>query len=268
MSNNQKVSVIITTYNRDKLLEKAILSVINQTYQNYEIIVIDDASSQNNKLIIDKFPNIIYYKFNKNQGGNICRNKGIELSSGDYIAFLDDDDTWIENKLEKQIKFMIKNNLDFSYTGRNIIKVDDKLNEISRRYSFSTPKYNSLKKSIMQKNFIGTTSSIMFKKTSLILVGGFDKNMPMMQDYELYIRALHKDLKVEGLDEALVNYYIYISKKSVGRNFSKFHIAKNIMIDKFKYFENINLLKKTLFKDYLKRNLKLLLYKLDQRKSK
>lgn len=216
------ISIIIPTHNRKDLLKNAIQSAVNQTYRNIEIIVVDDASTCNNKIIIDSFKEpIIYYRFENNQGGNICRNKGVELAHGEIIAFLDDDDIWHKEKLEKQYTHMRESNVDLCYTGKNIIAVDEELKELSDRYAFSNPKFNNLNKSIMQKNFIGTTSSIMLKKNKFIKAGGFDVKMPALQDYELYIRLIHTDLKVIGIDEGLVDYFIYKKNGAVSKSLKK-----------------------------------------------
>ena len=100
-NNQQKISVIITTYNRATLLEEAIKSVLMQTYDNVEIIVIDDCSSDNTKEIVEKFKSdkIIYYKNEKNKGCGINRKEGLaKYATGEYIIFLDDDDKFIDEK--------------------------------------------------------------------------------------------------------------------------------------------------------------------------
>jgi glycosyltransferase involved in cell wall biosynthesis len=253
-----KISIVIPTHNRPNLLKKAIKSVINQTYKNIEIIIIDDASIIDNKSIINNFKktNIIYYKFNKNQGGNICRNKGVELSSGDYISFLDDDDIWNSKKLEIQLDFMLKNDLDLSYTARSILKVKDN-KEISQRYSFKkiTIK-NNIKKSIMQNNFIGPTSSIMIKKELFFKVKGFDIEMPAMQDYDLYIRCIFNNARVLGINKALVDYYIFLNNKSIGRSLKKSNKARKLFIKKYRNYQYFNILYFNLLNDFLKRRVK------------
>lgn len=237
------ISVVIPTHNRLDLLKNAIQSVVNQTYKNIEIIVVDDASSCNNKDIVESFRrSIIYYRFETNQGGNVCRNKGVELATGEYIAFLDDDDVWHSEKLEKQYQLMNETDVDLCYTGRNIIVVDEKLQEINRRYSFSRPKFVSLKKSIMQKNFIGTTSSILIKKEKFLDTDGFCIKMPALQDYEFYIRFIYNDFKVIGIDDGLVDYYIYQKKSAISKTLKKRFDAAKQMIKKNRSKEYIILL--------------------------
>ena len=231
------ISIVIPTHNRPDLLKNAIYSVINQTYKNIEIIVVDDASTSNNQSVIDSFDeNIKYHRFETNQGGNVCRNKGVELSDGEYIAFLDDDDIWLPEKLEKQLYLMKENDIDLCYTGKNIITVDEGLKELNRRYSFVNPKYTSLKKSIMHKNFIGTTSSIMIKKEKFFVIGGFDVNMPALQDYELYLRFIHAELSVKGIDEGLLDYFIYQNKSAISKSLKKKFKAMKLIINKNKKY--------------------------------
>lgn len=104
------VSIITPVYNAQDYLEETILSVLNQTYYNWELLLIDDCSIDNSYKIIEKYlkkdRRIKYLKNDKNSGPAITRNKGIEEAKGEYIAFLDSDDLWYENKLEKQINFM------------------------------------------------------------------------------------------------------------------------------------------------------------------
>ena len=105
MQNKPLVSVIIPTYNRGRLILDSINSVLNQTYKNIELIVVDDCSTDNTEEILKSINDsrIKYVKLEKNSGACIARNKGIELSTGEFIAFNDSDDLWITTKLEKQL---------------------------------------------------------------------------------------------------------------------------------------------------------------------
>ena len=255
---DDKISIVIPTHDRDNLLKKAIQSVLNQTYKNIEIIVIDDASECDNKSVVENFDmSIIYYKFKTNQGGNICRNKGAKLATGGYIAYLDDDDTWHKDKLEKQLRLMQEKNLDLSYTGKNIITLNPFFEELHRKYSFGKPSYtNNLKKSIMSKNFIGTTSSIMIKKEKFDEVSGFDIRMPALQDYEFYIRFINKGFNAVGIDEPLVDYYIYQKKSAISKSSTKYFNAYKLILKKNRTQGYFYLLRIRFIKSILKRLLK------------
>ena len=113
------VDVILPNYNKEKFLEEAINSVIVQTYKNWHLYIIDDNSSDNSEKIIDKFSNlknVTIIKLKKNKGPSFCRNYAMRISKSKYISFLDSDDSWTSAKLKKQINFMEKNNLNFTYT--------------------------------------------------------------------------------------------------------------------------------------------------------
>ena len=105
------VSVITPVYNAEKVLERTLKSIINQTYKHIEIILVDDCSSDNSRMIIEKYkithPEIVYYCQSTNQGAGAARNKALELAKGQFVAFLDADDLWKEDKLEKQIQLLI-----------------------------------------------------------------------------------------------------------------------------------------------------------------
>lgn len=125
---NKLVSIIMPSYNTELYIKKAILSVINQTYKNWELIIVDDCSSDNTDLIVKEIKDnrIKYFKNCKNSGAAISRNKALKQANGKWIAFLDSDDRWKPQKLEKQLEFMIKNNYHFSYTNYEEIDMYDK----------------------------------------------------------------------------------------------------------------------------------------------
>lgn len=127
-----KVSVVIPSYNREKVIITALNSVLKQTYNDYEIIVVDDGSLDNTDKVIDEFSKLhshidIKYIKQKNGGPSSARNNGIKHSKGQYIAFLDSDDEWEPQKLEKQIRFMEENeDIPITGTNYNIITTEKK----------------------------------------------------------------------------------------------------------------------------------------------
>lgn len=129
------VSIITPVYNCAKLLPKTIESVISQTYKNWEMILVDDCTPDNSAEIIKNYmkdePRIKYFKLDNNSGAAVARNKALELSKGRFIAYLDADDLWKPEKLEKQVDFMIKNDYAFTCTDYEKINEDgDPLNKI------------------------------------------------------------------------------------------------------------------------------------------
>lgn len=119
-----KVTIIIPNYNSSKTIYRTINSVINQSYKNWKIIIVDDNSNLETKLILKKFRSskIMTIFLNKNMGAGYCRNLAIKYSRSKYLAFIDSDDLWKKNKLKEQINFMEKNKIKFSYTYYETIK--------------------------------------------------------------------------------------------------------------------------------------------------
>lgn len=117
------VSIIMPSYNTAQYIEKTIESVMEQTYTNWELIIVDDCSSDNTEKIVKgiKDERIKFFKNERNSGAAISRNRALQLAKGRWIAFLDSDDIWVPEKLEKQIAFMEDNNIAFSYTNYEII---------------------------------------------------------------------------------------------------------------------------------------------------
>lgn len=113
------VSVIIPVYNAEKYINETIESVLNQTYKNYELILVNDKSLDNSKEVCKKYikNNIKWIDLKQNKGAAFARNEGVKVAKGKYICFLDADDLWERKKIEKQVKFMQKNNCAFSFTG-------------------------------------------------------------------------------------------------------------------------------------------------------
>ena len=130
---NELVSIIMPSFNTGKFIKETIDSVINQTYRNWELIIIDDCSTDNTNEVVKKINDsrIIYLKNEVNSGAAVSRNKALREAKGRWIAFLDSDDLWNNDKLEKQINFMKKNNYYFSYT--DYIEIDENGNSNGRK---------------------------------------------------------------------------------------------------------------------------------------
>lgn len=194
------VSVIIPVYNRMYLLERAIESVLNQGYKNIEIIIVDDCSQDNPKKIIDKYlyGRIKYIKHKKNYGANKARNTGIKKSRGEFIAFLDSDDEWVNDKIEKQLKvFNNSKSIDVVYCGVKYIYN-------TKNIKVALPKvrgYIFFKE--LFRDHVFSTSTWLVKKQCLYDIGLFDENLPARQDYDLTLR-LSKKFIYDFVDEPLV----------------------------------------------------------------
>ena len=222
------VSVIIPTCNRVDLLKKALDSVLSQTYQNIEIVIVDDASSDETPVYCNSLNNerIFYYRLSSAKGGNHARNFGVEKSKGQFIAFLDDDDEWQPTKLSEQIRILINNrSIGLVYTGANVINVHHNVN-----YKITPKKRGDLSHSILTYNHIGTTSSVMMRRSVFSDAGMFDISMPQLQDYDLWIRVC-QICNIDYIEKPLINYYVHNSDSQVTTSVEK-NKSSIEMIDK------------------------------------
>jgi len=196
-----KVSVIIPTYNRAKYLCEAIDSVLAQTYKDYEIIVVDDGSTDDTKKVLAKYGSSIRYYCQENSGIAVARNVGISLSEGEYIAFLDDDDIWLSDKLKVQMKYLEKNSdIDLVTSRAEIIDSEGHLTGGFKPSKFYATDFEGL----LNSNFI-VVPSVVFKKKILSKVGYFDEKLRCCEDYELWLRIALKG-KIYFMDQVLVKY--------------------------------------------------------------
>ena len=123
-----KISIILPNYNSSKYIEETLSSILNQSFKDWRLIIIDDNSNFETKKILEKFKNnkqINIILLNKNKGAGYCRNLGIQISNSEYISFIDSDDTWEAEKLEEQFNFMEKNEYDFTYTQYSTFKMNN-----------------------------------------------------------------------------------------------------------------------------------------------
>lgn len=196
------ITVIIPIYNCEKYIKQAIESVKKQSFKKWEMIIIDDNSTDNSleiveKNILDVKEKVMIIKLKQNQGVAISRNLGIEKAKGKYIAFLDGDDIWEKEKLEKQVEFMNDNNYEFTYTGFKYLK--DK-----KTKSVKAPKYFTYKKEL--KNTMILTSTVMLDVEKL----GKDiikmPNIKRGQDTATWWQILKKGYIAYGLNEQLTYY--------------------------------------------------------------
>ncbi len=196
------VSVIIPVYKAEKYIRNTIKSVLDQTYKNVEIVLVDDCSPDNSAEIIKEmkkiYSNIVYYKQEINQGAGVARNKALGLGRGRFVAFLDADDSWKPGKIEKQINLMKETGTPLCYTA--IEMVDDDGNVIKgKRGICETCTYKKL-----LKNTMLATSTIIVDRTQL---GDF--RMPLRrsgQDYATWLMLLRRGVVARGINEALIQY--------------------------------------------------------------
>lgn len=203
MDDQPLVSVIIPTYNRANLVSDAIKSVLRQTYKKFELIIVDDHSSDNTAQVVGNINDsrIRYFCHSENLGGSAARNTGIDKSQSELIAFLDSDDIWFPQKLERQLNTIDDSNinqLSLVYCGKVSINIDN-----SGKVRRSTPKEKGLiHKDLLYRNVIGSLSGVLVKKAPLLEVGGFQESLKSEQDWDFYLR-ISKQYKVDYTDSIL-----------------------------------------------------------------
>ena len=196
------VSVIVPTYNRSGLLKNAINSILNQTYQNFEIIIIDDCSTDNTLEIVKQMKDkrIKYFKNEVSLKATGSRNKGIENSSGDFIAFLDDDDEWYPQKLEIQLEKFKDSEVGLVYGA-----IDLYFEALDFKYPTTPSKKGRLFKELLIKNIIGATPSVILRKEAL-RNDKFDINFSAREEYDLWIQ-ISKKWKIDYVETSFVKSY-------------------------------------------------------------
>ena len=230
------VDVIMPNYNKGQFLEEAINSVINQTYKNWYLYIIDNHSVDNSLQVIKKFSNLNNIKIvllKKNKGPSFSRNYGMRISKSKYISFLDSDDGWTKDKLEKQISFMEKNNLNFTYTDYTPFFEENGIKKIKKR-TFLKDNFNF--KTFTKNTSINTTTMIISR--SILGTHRFNKKIKL-EDYLFKCNLFKSNNVAQKLSEDLAFYRI--TSKSRGSNRLKniywvWHINKNY--NKLKFFDN------------------------------
>lgn len=192
LNNSPIVSVIIPSYNAEDFIKETILSVLNQTYQNFEIIIIDDSSEDSTKTIIENLMNrdkrIILYTVPHIGNPSVLRNYGIKKSNGLFIAFLDNDDIWLKKKLEEQINLLnSQNSLSLVYS---VSKSFGDVNILSPNFEILPLPFKAAynRKDLLAKGNPVTCSTVITKKELLEKAGGFDETTGFLDDYDLWIR--------------------------------------------------------------------------------
>ncbi len=231
---NKKISVVIPCYNHEKYVEKSILSVINQSYKNIELIVIDDGSSDSSCSIIEKLANLHGFKFIPQKNMGVCKtlNKAItQFSSGEYIALLASDDYWDPEKLEKQMKALVElKTSEFCFT--KAIEFDSKSGEKLKEFPKSPFTGDVLKKVFLRQHV--PAGSILFTRRLYDSLSGFDESL-VEEDWDFVIRCA-ANTQFSAVNECLLYYRSHMNNTMVTRSRRKiFHqkariLSKNYML--------------------------------------
>ncbi|MDQ6891352.1 MAG: glycosyltransferase [Acidobacteriota bacterium] len=199
------VSVVIPTYNRANLVGAAIVSVLEQSFQDFEIVVVDDASTDHTEAVVQRFRDvrIKFVRQSANRGDAAARNRGVAGSTGEFVAFLDDDDEWLPEKLRLQLQALADGSsaLGGVHTGRYII--DRESGKVTRE----------LAPSGADKEWRISTSSILLKRRCLNEAGPFDEDNPFSSDFDMWLRILSR-YQLVYIDQPLVRAYVHGNRLS------------------------------------------------------
>lgn len=196
------VSVVITTHNRSRLLKQAVESVLKQTYKNIEIIVVDDCSTDNTKEVVGYlYSSLKYVRHKKNEGGVASRMTGARTAQGEYIAFLDDDDQWVAEKIEKQVAVaeLAGANCAVVTCGAKIFRNGEKT------VYHNIPKINgNIRKGILSQGLGTIPSCHLFNKAIFDRMKGYDLDMPYHNEHDIWMKMAHMDYNTLAVKEPLV----------------------------------------------------------------
>ena len=227
-----KVSVVITCYNYGEYVGSALESVFAQTFQDFEIILIDDGSTDDSEKIIRSFlvDNRLKYYRHTNSGQAIAKNRGIVKAKGEFIAFLDADDKWEKAKLEKQIPLFSDRDIGVVFSRAKYIDDKDQLLNFSLTDRYLQPRSGRVTNYLYIDNFIPFSSSVVRKKC-ISNLGSFDETLPMGIDWDLWLR-LSTECLFSYVDEPLLLYRVghagQMSKNAIVR-----HNCADRIMDKF-----------------------------------
>jgi glycosyltransferase involved in cell wall biosynthesis len=225
------ISVILPTHNRGHSIKRAIQSVLDQTYQNFELIIVDDGSKDNTEEIVKEYEDqrIRYIKHEINQGAGVARNTGLKSARGAYIAFQDSDDEWLPEKLQKQIEVYQRATADIGVVYTDMYRIS----EVGEMKYWKSPviKKGQLinpKTLDYQTQGLGIQSTLI-RRDCFNIVGLFDENLPRWIDLELFIR-LSKYYEFICIRDPLVKYY---ATEGISSNLNNLNIARAYLIQKY-----------------------------------
>ncbi len=249
------VRIVIPTRNRYHLLQQAVDSVLAQTFTDWELFIVDDGSEDETPRLGESLArnneSIFFKRHENSRGANTARNTGIQQCCCEYIALLDDDDTWTAQKLYTQVRALTATKADLCYCAKKY------WNPLLRtwRVSDKSPRFADRYKSIMYDNFIGISSCVLLRRKMMETVGGFDSTLPALQDYDLFIRLLYNGARLVHVHEPLVHYGTDTGQKNISAAPARYRRAASMLRKKYRGYPHFALLKYALLRIRLKRTL-------------
>ncbi|MBZ0166598.1 MAG: glycosyltransferase [Candidatus Omnitrophica bacterium] len=213
-----ETSIVTPTYNRAQLIPRLMESVFQQTYQDFEIIIVDDGSTDETEQAVAEYvkndPNRVRYVRQSNQGSGAARNTGVDHARGKYVAFLDSDDVWRPEYLERTVGALKMGRYHWAVTGAERIDIDADGKETGRSIIRCDLQQKrdyfgrelSVFEGLLTGNVLGETSRVVVTKLALQVVGGFRPDLKLSQDYELWLRLARENYFLCIIEDPLVTY--------------------------------------------------------------
>jgi glycosyltransferase involved in cell wall biosynthesis len=228
--NKIKIAVIIPCYNAQKTIQTTLESVLQQTFGQFKIYVVNDGSTDDTSIVLSKFQEKYSEKIDiitqRNQGQARARNRGIQESSEEYIAFIDSDDLWHPEKLEKQFSFLkANNNIGMCYTQG--LEIDEQENKIGTIPVNPLYKGDCFQRLILSNNIVA--SSVMVRRSVLDRVGMFDTSLGACENWDLWLR-ISKEFLIDFLDVPLTYYRIH--QNNMSQNSDKMYRNRKKVLEK------------------------------------
>lgn len=216
MNNSPAISVIIPAYNCEKTIKETVNSVLKQTFADFELIIINDGSQDATLDVVSKIQDARLKVFSfENAGGNVSRNRGLNLAGGKYISFLDADDIWTPDKLESQLEALQENSdAHVAYSWTDYIDEEGNFLVSGRRVSVNGDVYEKL----LINNFLENGSNPLICREALIELGGFNESLKAAQDWDMWLRLA---AKFSFVAVAKVQILYRVSSKSLSANLTR-----------------------------------------------
>ena len=226
---NPAVSVVIPTCNRAELVGIAIESALAQTLSDIDVIVVDDASEDGTADVVARFKDarLRLLRQSVRRGAPAARNAGIRGSAGEYVAFLDDDDEWLPEKLACQLDLFRRKGPDLGVVYSSYTVVDRETGCVVG--TKVAQKRGNLREALLERNYVGSTSSVLVRRSALEGVGLWDESLPSFQDYDLWIR-LSRGVAFDYIDQNLLRYFVHT--KRIWTNLEALDRGIDLMVEK------------------------------------
>ncbi|MDW1886838.1 glycosyltransferase family A protein [Vibrio sp. Vb2131] len=223
------VAVVIPTHERPELLKRSMMSVLNQTLLPSEIIVADDTGSLLTQDVVETFsqdyPSVdIIFLSNSSSGASSSRNLGAQFARSSYVAFLDDDDIWLPNKLEEQMSMLEKQNLDAVFS-QLIVRYEG----LGIEYVTKTSNVENPLKSICTENYLGATISCLVCKRLFLELGGFDVSFQAREEYDLWIRIICFNAKIGVVEKPLAISHRSFERKRISSELVRYEQGVDLL---------------------------------------